>query len=645
MRLAVPIIPLWLYGLTLFVGAALLFMVQPLVGRLLLPLVGGSPGGWLTALCFFQLALLAGYMLTHGLARLPAARHVAVILLLLLLGSFFLPVQVHGQNHPQSGAFMVLLWLAQALLLPFVALSMLTGGLQRLAAENYPADRVYRLYAVSNAGSLLGLLCYPLLIEPWLRLAVQQALWSYGYLLVAFLLLLILVPAPRQSTGSLPAAVSHPRLLWLVLAFIPSSLSLGMTALLSNEFGSIPIIWLLPLLLYLLSFIIAFSWRIPASVHLLGAFMLGLLILSGLMLLTEQWPRPLVMTFLLASFACAALYFHWRLSALRPDPQHLTVFYVWLALGGALGGLFNALLVPLFLGYPSEYAIVLTAAGLLVAGDNQIAQATRRLSMLSLVVVGGMTLVANFSTITQSYRNFYGTAIVQEGRWSDGELHRWIASGDGIQGSQQLTPNIVETPELYWTPIQPIMAFSRYRNIGMVGLGAGMALCFTAPERRFTVYEIDPKFISIARDRFTYLSSCGEPEWQLGDGRLLLAAHQDRRYDALIIDAFQGGHIPLHLITLEALQLYQSRVGRDGIILYNLNSLYYDLYPQLAAQAAASGWQIWRASDSWVLLARFDNDISWLGRHGWKLMVPRNIKVWRDDYANLLGALRIFSAP
>jgi spermidine synthase len=351
------------------------------------------------------------------------------------------------------------------------------------------------------------------------------------------------------------------------------------------------------------------------------------------------------MPVLLASFFVFALYYHWRLVTLRPPTTHLTLFYLWMALGGALGGLFNAVLVPVVFSFPVEFVLVAACAALWVVGDNTPALTARRLGAAMIAATFLFLLVSSWGGMLGSYRNFYGAVTVYDTRELDGETHRLLISGDGVQGSQRLTPYVELTPKLYFPPIAPVMARSEYKQIGMLGVGAGMALCFTAPERQFTVYEIDSKFRALAEEKFTYIRDCGAPVWKMGDGRLLLSEHAGEPYDLLMLDAFQGGHLPLHLITLEALRMYQSKVKPTGVILYNLNSRYFDLYPQLTAQAAATGWQIWRAPESWALLARYDNDVSWLAAHGWTLMLPRNIAVWQDDRANPLSALRILSRP
>ena len=633
---------------TVFLSALLMFAIQPLTGRLLLPLAGGAPGGWLTALCFFQLALLAGYMMTHLLRHVPARLHVLLTGLGLLAGLGFMPIQISGTPSADIGAVVILGKLAAALAVPFVALSMVSGVLARIvAAAGLGELKAYRLYAASNAGSVLGLLLCPLLLDPLVGLQTQQSLLYGAYILLLGLVALLLglvvrmVPTPQNSTSATASCNTRQIINWVILAAIPVSLSYGCTQMLVTHFGSLPLLWILPLLLYLVSLIQSFAQITQPGQHSSAAFLLPLSLAALLVALLMLPLSPVgVMLGVLVSFYALALHFHRLLAASRPDAARLTHYYVWLAVGGALAGLVHVLIVPHVLVVPIEYPLVALLAVMLFGKMSGASRWLRGASALALVGLMGWTGVLLAQPDHRYYRNFFGLVQVYDAPGPQGQLWRWLASGDGVDGGQRLTPTPAQVPELYFDLLAPLMT-SSVQQVGMVGLGAGIALCYTTPTRQFTVYEIDDKYRTIAADEFSYLKLCGEPRWRMGDGRLLLQQDEAAGYDVLIVDAFHGGQIPLHLISLEALQLYQARVSPHGVIVYNLNSRYYNFVPQLAVQAAATGWQMWRAPQTWVALARYDQDMSALAAAGWHLVPADATPLWRDDHANLLGALRV----
>lgn len=627
----------FLYALTLFLSAALLFSVQPMLGKMLLPLVGGAANGWLAALAFFQIALLLGYVIAHLAARLAPRLQVALTLGLMVLGVILLPVHLKSQTS-LTGSAGVLMLLAGAVSLPYLALATVSSSLQRLYAHHRKREP-YFLYAASNAGSLLGLLAYPLLVEPVLPLARQSWLWTALYAL-AGLLIAALLFLSNGKVGAVPSS-SHSlvktrqKIEWVIFAFLPASMSLSLTLLLTLTYGSLPLLWVLPLSLYLITFIIAFAkpWPQRRLVQTLPFLLVVAFIYFLLRTHLPAWPGLIL---LLAIFFTAALWCHQILAEKRPPEAGLTQYYAWLALGGALAGVFSAFILPLISFYPVEFIILVLLTFALMK-----VRAPLKLMFLALLVF--LTISALPSTRMYVFRNFFGLAFVYDGTDPQtGERFRFLTTGEGLQSSQLLDPDPVAKPVRYLKPLVPLFTARPFKEVGMIGLGAGMALCLTAPDRHFTVYEIDPKFRRIAEEHFTFIRDCGEPAWRMGDGRLELEKDADRRYDALIIDAFQHINIPLHLINREALALYRARVKPDGIILYNLNNLHYDLFPQVAAQAAEAGWQAWRLEHTWILLAPPGLNLEWLRLLGWYPETRHASKVWSDDFSNVLSALTKF---
>lgn len=625
---------------TLFLSAFLLFSVQPMLGKAMLPLIGGTPGGWLTILVFFQLSLLAGYALAHVFSRLPLKQHMGFAYAVLLAGVVFLPL---GFSHQASltGPVDLLRLLLVTVSVPAIGLSLLSSTVQRRVAAR--GQSPYWLYAASNAGSLLGLVSYPLLVEPFFRLASQTTLWTAGYvLLLAVLALVVFGKAPDAQIAPREPISWKQRRMWLVLSAIPASLSYGLASYITLELGSFPLFWIIPLGAYLLSFIIAFSTYAP-SVRVLSGLALACFVLTVGMTMAglsgAQIPDRVFLLLWLVLFMLLATALHTRLAASRPAPAMLSEYYLWLALGGALGGLFNVFVTPVIFAYPFDFFFAGLFALMLLELAPKMLKSLQRLATVGVVLLLVASALMQMQDLQRVERNFFGTMLVFDAPGPGGHKTRFMTTGVGYQGSQQLEPQVVTTPELYFTPLHGFFAGKPFNEIGMLGLGAGMALCFAQEGRHFTVYEIDPKVRRIAERDFTYIKTCGEPEWRMGDGRIELMHSADRKFDLLIIDAFQAVNIPVHLITREALALYLSRLKPDGVLLYNIASIYYDLKPQLAAQANEAGLQVWQASESWVLMAPKDVDLEWLRASGFSPLERPAVSVWSDDWANPLGAV------
>lgn len=657
---------------TMLLSAGLLFMVQPMVGRLVLPQFGGTPAVWNTCMVFFQALLLAGYAYVHwslkhlGL-RWQARVHVVVLLAPLLV----LPLTLGSDTAPDPSSSWLGLRLIGRLLagvgLPFFVLSSTAPLLQRwfAAADHAHSRDPYFLYAASNAGSLVALLGYPLLAEPLLELSAQNWWWSLGYVVLVMSLAPLAVaaataeadrvePAPQTGTaGAADGPSLRQRGLWIAAAFVPSSLMLGATLHITTNLAAIPLLWVLPLALYLLTFIIVFARHsaLPGPVNRHGPMVL--LALGALFSMSIRGAEWLLIPAHLLMFGVAALVCHGRLAASRPPAAQLTSFYLCMSIGGVLGGLFNSLVAPLLFTRVLEYPLAMAAACLFLprsgaGGDGPRARradlirplllaaaaaailwmtAPIRLShpLLAFGAVLGPTAMVCFSFKERplrfalgyvvllaavgwhadlergraelSTRNFFGVKRVTVD--PQGDL-RHLYHGTTVHGSQFIEPQQRGEPLTYYHRSGPAGdVFAQYvagqpaARVGVIGLGAGALASYAQPGQRFTFFEIDPDVIAIARDArfFTYLSaSAGANDVVLGDGRIALRQVRPGSFDLLVIDAFSSDAIPVHLITRQALDLYVSRLTAEGVLLFHVSNRYLDLEPLLGRLAGELGW-------------------------------------------------------
>jgi hypothetical protein len=670
-----------LFSVTLFLSAGLMFLVQPMFAKFILPLFGSTPAVWNASMLFFQTTLLAGYLYAHestrrlGVRR-QAALHVGVLLLPLLV----LPLGVPDDWIPPASANPVLALLGLLVVavgLPFFVVSTTAPLLQRwLSATDHPAAAdPYFLYRASNLGSVLGLLGYPLLMEPTLRLADQGRVWSVAYVVLVVLVLGCALflwrspPAPRSeetsgdavTEGSIRAGERDDRpltmgrrLRWVFLAFVPSSLMLGVTATITTDIAPIPLLWSLPLSLYLISFIIVFAPGSRAD-RLHGWMVLALpwvvLLLSVLVLVAVRGALWIVVPLHLAGFFVVAMVCHGELARDRPAARSLTEFYLLISLGGALGGVFNAIVAPLVFDGLWEYPLVIVLAALclpkraprippgpyvrwldfglplaigaaaalivsLLALAGEEAQQSGKLFAFGLgmgvalnfirrplrfgLTLGATVLAVALAAGTDEQelfreRSFFGVHRVTASE--GGDLHR-LVHGTTRHGAQEFSRWLRRTPISYYHHGSPIGQFllsvppTITANVAIIGLGTGSIACYSAPGERWTFYEVDPTVERIARDPrlFTYLRDCrGEFSVVLGDARLKLERAPDRRYGLILADAFSSDAVPVHLLTREALELYRSKLVERGIIGFNVTNSYVALEPVLGNLAHEAG--------------------------------------------------------
>ncbi|MCW8140366.1 MAG: fused MFS/spermidine synthase [Planctomycetota bacterium] len=724
-----PAARLKLLTLLTFLGALLLFGLEPLVARLLLPACGGSFHVWATCLTFFQGTLLLAYLYCHLLAARLGRWHLAVAALPLL----FLPLALLPEHTPaapllggltaagvgladpdsQAPVLSILRALVVGIGLPFGVLAT-TGVVAQswLARSDLPGrDDPYPLYAASNVGSLVALLGYPLLVEPFVSLRAQRLTWSalfLGYLAV------LALAAPRKAAADAPAPpplADAPRpawsdvVAWLGLSAAPSMFLVAVTNVISVDIGSLPLVWVVPLSIYLLSFVLVFGRR-PFYPALLRRFWPEICLVGAFMFLLEgekslsRWMAVVH----LASLFVVCLVGHGELHLARPAPRHLTAFYLVLALGGWLGGAFATLLAPRLFTSLAEYLLALVLLAATFVWRHRLAlpgwvRAESRLvlacSGLLVLIIAGRTAHALFLHQREEpvhvRRNAYGIYRVVDrplgfdlqaevsaalGHADERLLLRKLLHGTTVHGAQVLHPTAGRWPISYYHregPLGDAMAVTRERlgggpmTGGVVGLGAGTtAAYFDRPGDRVTFYELDPDVVDLARTHFRYLADCeagsgAAPRMVVGDARLRLAHDDDAPaggYDVLLIDAFSSDAIPLHLLTREALEVFTRRLAPGGLVVFHVSNRYYQLEDALVATARAAGLPAALRSSgdlldlapledpsTYVALAARAEALEPLLRRRWQRAPERlgaGVTPWTDDYANLLRTLRPF---
>jgi hypothetical protein len=686
-----------LFTATSFVASMLVFSVQPLVGRLLLPLAGGSAGLWNTALVFFQAVLLAGYLLAHfSSQRLAGGRHLVFQLGLLCLPLLVLPLSVPAgwdltSGSPVVGALAVLTLMVG---LPFLALSTASPTLQRWFSQtDHPdAGDPYFLYAAGNVGSMIALLGYPLVLEPMLGLKTQTQLFAGVYLFLLVLFAACAWSVRGSASVSAPASLTDSPVIswaqrgrWVGLAALPSALLLGVTRYIATDVASFPLLWIVPLVLYLLTFVIAFGRPSP---KLLGIASSATRLLGvGLVITFVGQPLVLQLAIHLSWFFAATLLCHLRLAADRPDVARLTEFYAWISTGGVIGGATVALLAPIIFNRVWEYPLAIVAATALTIGavkgwggvgswiaigaaagaglyfqmDSQVqiaalcygiagivafARTARPEAMaIAMAAMLGLIVAAPSGDLLFRDRSFFGTYAVVV---NDDGAHQLIM-GTTLHGRQRLDePN---RPTSYYHPAGPLgSVFGRTdtpQSVVVIGLGAGEIAAYGQAGDQFTFVEIDPKVVEIAENTelFTFLAdSPADLDVIVGDGRIELQK-LDGAFDIVVVDAFSSDSIPVHLLTLEAVAGYVEKAP-EGLVAIHVSNRHFDLQPVLAGIAQELGTTAWSlqfspdqderatgaTASTWVVLDPgnvFEPDARWN-------VLGDSDLVWTDDYANLL---------
>jgi len=658
----------------IFLSAALLFAVQPLFAKMVLPKLGGTPAVWSVAMVFFQAMLLAGYAYAHALTKfVPGRVSVGVHLAVMVIAIFALPLGIAAGwgGPPATGQEFWLLGLfAVSIGLPFFALSANGPLLQAwFARTGHPqAKDPYFLYAASNVGSFLALLAYPFLVEPFTHLPQQTWGWTIG-----FYILILLIAAcgafllrsqdalPDIATDSGVKPTWRDALIWIALAAVPSALLIAITAHISTDIAAAPFLWVVPLALYLATFVIAFQSR-PLLPHRFVTFVapVAVILLVVSLALGSADQIVVLISLNLVGFFILALMCHGELARRRPPARYLTSFYLYLSLGGVIGGIFAGLVAQRLFSWVAEYPLLIIAAALCRPGLVWPPK-RRELAFLAVIAAGAafaiyaayvwgyeftdnafnlsvaalLVLAFGFSHFVLTFagliaaslvfvvlfgadagkrdfvRSFFGVHKVME---SDGGQFRILKHGTIEHGAQRIRDAhgrpITGRPKpiTYYHDASPmvqgLVAAREKRggpiNVAVVGLGTGTLACQMKPGDQLTYYEIDPTVVRIAKDpkRFTFLSECApDANIVIGDARLTLAAAPDGQYDILIVDAFSSDAIPTHLLTREAMAIFKEKIKPDGMILMHISNKHMTLAPVVAGVADAND-MVSRANDS-----------------------------------------------
>jgi spermidine synthase len=674
------------FAIPIFASSTLLFLIEPMIAKQMLPWFGGAAAVWAMCLIFFQCALLLGYVYAHVSTRTLALRsqiltHALLVTLSALALLKFGPLHSHlvSTGHP---AYAALKALATSIGIPYFVLSSTTPLLQAWYARTERTKLPFRLFALSNLASLLALLAYPFLLERFLTLGTQLAVWQAGYALFALLSLFVGIrafvgtrplqhrsapaichsdsPQDRSEQGGHATSGWREKITWIALAACPSALLLGVTNALCQNIAPVPLLWIAPLAVYLISFILCFDhdgffrplvyrWLTPVALVALiwmeGQSKLGLVLgISG----------SLFCLFVICMFC------HGQLAALKPGSESLTVFYVSLAVGGALGGLFVGLLAPVLFNDFFEIQVAIAVCLILVLRFLFGYHSKPFLLVCGVVTLVALRLVGSTDKrfVVYQARNFYGALSVREYSDGLGKKVRFLMHGGVLHGNQILTERDKRQPTTYYGRQSGAgVSLSRRslpQRVGIVGLGAGTLAAYGRSGDDYRFYEINPLVADLASSEFTYLrDSKARVSIALGDARLSLEREPARRFDVLILDAFSGDSIPVHLLTREAFQCYFRHVDPDGILAVHISNDYLDLRPIVADVAAdfrrpalvVNSGAIpdhYISASQWIVVTGDNTFLNEMERTGSGQVLRRSGgRLWTDQYSNLLAVLKL----
>ncbi|HWY61181.1 MAG TPA: fused MFS/spermidine synthase [Rhizomicrobium sp.] len=666
---------------TIFLAALLLFEVEPLIAKMILPWFGGSAAVWMACLLFFQTALLAGYLYAHLLSTRLSVRwqwRVHVLLLVVSLASLPIIPAMHWKPAGSENPLMLILGLLSATIgLPFLLLSSTTPLLTAWTTlQGSASQSLTRLYALSNLGSMLALISYPVLIEPLIATHGQALIWSGLY--VGFVVLGITATwrlrsgqsgnvLPESGNGSAPLLAD--RIFWFLLPMMASALLLAVTNHILRNIAAIPLLWVVPLALYLLSFVICFDsprWYVRLFWYPWFAVFSGAIIyvMVGLFLLQHFLAQ---LAFFAAGFLVCCVVCHGELAALKPAPRHLSAYYLTIAAGGAAGGLFVAVIAPLAFRGDIDLALILPLTVLLI-----IRVAFRRWplspdSPLSALVLAAV-LVAwlldtgrlvkmerdDFASARFVERNFYGALRVE-----DLGAVRVLQNGNVVHGREFLAPDRAAEPTSYYGRQSGLgLALAALGEngpikVGVIGLGAGTIAAYGRAGDSYIFYEINPAVRDIATSWFRFLSlSPAKKHIVLGDARLSLERQAPQKFDLLAVDAFTSDSIPIHLLTHEGFAQYWRHLKPGGVLAVHVSNLYIDLAPVVALAAREDGKTARMVTDpgddkkaqdlsDWILVTANPSFFQHpaLAKAA-AVAIPEPVKLWTDDYSNLWRSLR-----
>jgi len=669
-----------LYAAAIFLGAFLLFLVQPIIAKQILPWFGGSAAVWATCMVFFQMTLLVGYAYADFTTRrLTPKRQVVLHIALLVLSLLVLPITPDAAWKPQgeeNPSWRILGLLAFTIGLPYFILSTTSPLLQAWFARRYHHAIPYRLFALSNLASLLALLAYPVMIEPWVSTITQSNTWSVFYGLFVLLCGYAAIASARGEAiaaavteQSAAAAITEPppglgrQLTWLVLAGMATFLLLAVTNHVCQNVASLPFLWILPLSLYLATFIFCFDhprWYRRNVFLLLAAVLLPLMAWYS-----DSLDLKLVIPMYLAGLFVCCMFCHGELTLLKPAPKYLTTYYLMISLGGAIGGLLVGLVAPYVLTGYYELAIGLIACALLLLFR------TFRMAwwamLVSAAVVGatawgaGKAIDYQVANTRVMMRNFY--SVIKTRQYEEPVPFRSMVHGGIMHGGQLLDPAMRLWPSSYFGPNS---GYGRMfaslpdapRKVGVIGLGAGSIIAYARKGDTFRFYEINPQVIELARREFTFMTDTpAKIEVVLGDGRLSLEREPSQQFDVLAMDAFSGDSIPLHLLTREAMAIYMRHLKPGGVLAFQATNRFINIAPVVASLAQEYGLTAVFISDSpdseegadyWIsgtdqILVTSNRallEAEKIRDAGKVLAADPGFRIWTDNFNNLLRVLK-----
>ena len=665
------------FASTIFLGAFLLFLIEPLIAKLILPWFGGSAAVWATCLVFFQTALLLGYLYADAVTRrLAPTRQSALHISLLAVSLIWLPIapQVFWRSHVTiDPAWRILGLLTFSIGLPFVVLSATSPLAQTWYARRASGKSPYHLFALSNFASLLALLSFPVFIEPHLSSHHQAILWSILYGLFAiscsFAAWLSRGSAARSPVADNSEAEeaappsARTKLLWLGLSACASMMLLAVTNHLSGNVAPVPLLWVIPLALYLLSFTLVFAKRRMYSRWIVARLLAVMLGGAGYAIYDSSYTQAIqigVPVFCITLFV-ACFFCHGELAVRKPSVRYLTSFYLIVALGGALGAICVGLLAPHVLSGVYEFPMVLLFSAILGVIVLWHEGWGARIFWTSLSALMCAVLIMNVRTTREGtvamMRNFYGALRIEEaGRL---EPYRSLVHGTIQHGAQYLSWPENRNPTTYYGRKSGAGLALKYccdgpKRVGVIGLGAGTLAAYGKAGDTFRFYEINPQVVGIAKGWFTFLKqSPAKSEIILGDARLSLESEPTQQFDVLLVDAFSGDAIPVHLLTKEAFALYFRHLKPDGILAVHTSNTYLDLapvvklladdadYPTRLISSQENAPALVSAAD-WVLVTRNQSflNVPETFEGSEKIVLPLNAHLWTDDYNNLFEVLR-----
>lgn len=661
------------YGGSIFLSAFLLFLIEPIAAKQLLPVLGGSSAVWVTCLVFFQAALLLGYVYAHWMSRLGVGSryvHLAVLVMcLVVLAVPGLPGGFGGATrHPVATIFGVL---GASIGLPFLVLGSTSPLLQVWLARSERGTVSYGLFALSNAGSLLALVAYPFLIEPHVSLKVQKAAWSIGFFVFAGLSAMLAMQSGGEGEERPRVVVAYSagtRCLWFLLPMGAAMQLSAVTSHLTVNVAAIPLLWMLPLAAYLISFIVAFEapglYRRGVVVRMLVLMLASL----GYTLSKTDVSLPIGVGigFFLVECFVACLFCHCEVYALRPrDSAETTLFYLLIAAGGVTGTFLIGIASPLVFAanydLPLCFLVVALLAWVVTWGDGwgqRLLWGTG--SVLLAVLVGMLHTVYQREALVEA-RNFYGTLRVKQSYAAPGgNALRMLLNGTIQHGTQLFTPGLSRVPTTYYAEDSGVgivlqrCCADRPRRVGVIGLGAGTLAAYGRAGDSFRFYEINPLVRPIAENLFTYLRDSGaQISFADGDARTSLQGEPGQNFDVLVVDAFSGDAIPLHLLTTEAMAVYRRHLAVGGLLAFHVSNQYLELAPEVGLLARSVGMEAREVNSgadaslgayrsSWVLMGWDDAAFERLGIAEAAMPVETvpGLKVWTDDYSSVLPVLR-----